>query len=498
MRLEEVAATSRAVSATRSRRAKVGLLAACLGRLEPREARVGTAYLAGELPQGRIGVGWATVRSVEATPADEPSLTLLEVDATLQRIADTTGSGSQTTREGLLRDLLARATAEEQAFVRALLLQELRQGALEGVLVEAVAVASGAAPDAVRRAVMLAGDVTAVATAALDDGAAGLARFRLSVLDPVKPMLAQTAETLEEALGRVGDPAVEFKFDGARLQVHRSGGEVRLFTRSLRDVTADLPGVAATVEGLPVRQVVLDGEAIGLGADGRPLPFQETMRRFGGGGGLRLFVFDCLHLDGDDLLDRPTRDRFAAVRAAAPDLLVPRRESPDPEAAVAVLDDAVARGHEGVMVKDLDAPYEAGRRGAAWLKVKPTHTLDLVVLAAEWGSGRRRGWLSNLHLGARDPVTSGFVMLGKTFKGLSDELLTWQTEQLLAREVRREGHVVHVRPELVVEIAFDGVQRSTRYPGGVALRFARVKGYRTDKSPEEADTLDAVRAVGGG
>jgi DNA ligase-1 len=372
-------------------------------------------------------------------------------------------------------------------------------------MVEAVARAAEVPAADVRRAAMMAGELGAVAAAAISEGRQGLARFRLVLLRPVQPMLAQTAADLDDALARVHAAAVEWKLDGARIQVHRLGDEVRVYTRNLADITGRVPEVVEAVQRLPVEAIVLDGEAIALAADGRPRPFQVTGSRFGS----RLeveqlratvplspFFFDCLHLDGDDLLDLPARERLVALDARLPgSLIVPRIATADAATAGAFLDSALERGHEGVMVKELEAPYEAGRRGAGWLKVKRAQTFDLVVLAAEWGHGRRSGWLSNLHLGARDPATAGFVMLGKTFKGMTDEMLAWQTQRLLELESGRDRYTVYVRPELVVEVAFEGVQTSSRYPGGVALRFARVKGYRRDKSPAEADTIDAVRAL---
>jgi DNA ligase 1 len=343
-----------------------------------------------------------------------------------------------------------------------------------------------------------------VARAALAEGPNGLARFRLALLRPVQPMLAQTAEDLDRALSRVAPAAVEWKLDGARIQVHRVGGDVRVFTRNLADVTGRVPELVAAAHRLPVEAVLLDGEAIALLEDGRPRPFQVTMSRFGSRLAvdelrktvpLSAFFFDCLHLDGEDLIDRPAGERFEVLEGrVSPDLRVPRAVVSGSREAHGILDEALARGHEGVMVKALGAPYEAGRRGASWLKVKRAHTLDLVVLAAEWGHGRRRGWLSNLHLGAREPG-GGFVMLGKTFKGMTDEMLGWQTERLLSLETDRDEFTVRVRPELVVEVAFDGIQASRRYPGGLALRFARVKGYRPDKRPDEADTIQTVRAL---
>jgi ATP-dependent DNA ligase I len=508
MLLDELARTSEAVAATSSRSAKIAALAACLRQLRPDEIPVAVAYLAGALPHDPIRVGWATLRDLPP-PAQGPAvLEVAEVDAALRRIGAAAGPGSQSARRSELETLYARATEGEQRFLTALLHGELRQGALEGVMVEAVARAAEVPADALRRSLMLAGDLAAVATAVLSEGPDGLARFSLQVLRPLKPMLAQSAETPGEALARVGSAAVEWKLDGARLQVHRLGAEVRAFTRNLADVTDRVPEVVEAALGLPLEAAVLDGEAIALRSDGRPHPFQVTMGRFGSSrdvDGLRAQVplspvfFDCLHLDGDDLLDRPLSERRSALVAHVPEQMRPAAiETDDATEAERFLEGALAHGHEGVMVKALDAPYEAGRRGAGWLKVKPVHTLDLVVLAAEWGHGRRTGRLSNLHLGARDPETGGFVMLGKTFKGMTDAMLAWQTERLLELEAYREGHVVHVRPELVVEIAFDGVQASSRYPGGLALRFARVKGYRPDKTPAEADTIDLVRAIHAG
>jgi ATP-dependent DNA ligase I len=508
MLLDEIAGTSEAVAAISSRSAKLTELASCLGRARPHEAPIAVAYLSGTLPHGPIGVGWAALRDLPAPTDAPPSLELAEVDVALRRIGATTGPGSQAARRRGVEELFARATEREQRFLRALLHGELRQGALESVVADAVARAAEVPVGEVRRALMLAGDLGTVATAALADGRSGLARFRLEVLRPLKPMLAQTAESPREALERVGAAVVEWKLDGARLQVHRLGAEVRAFTRNLADITDRVPEVVAAVLELPVDAVVLDGEAIALKADGRPEPFQVTMSRFGS----RLDVdaqraqvplspvfFDCLHLDGEDLLDLPLTNRRAALEARVPEQMRPATlETSDADEAERFLEGALGRGHEGVMVKALSAPYEAGRRGAGWLKVKPVHTLDLVILAAEWGHGRRQGRLSNLHLGARDSQSGGFVMLGKTFKGLTDDMLAWQTERLLELAVEREGHVVHVRPELVVEIAFDGVQASSRYPGGVALRFARVKGYRPDKSPDEADTIDRVRSIHAG
>lgn len=506
MRLEEVAWTSLGVASAGGRLEKVERLAALLRRLERSEIPVAVAYLSGELPQGRIGVGPATLReALAAEAAAKPSLTLWQVDEALGEIAGARGPGSATEKGRRLRQLFGRATEEERRFLARLLLGELRQGAQEGVMLEAVARAAGVPPGEVRRAVMLAGDAGEVACRVLSRGRDALADFSLRLFRPVKPMLAGTAEGVGEALGRAGRAAVEWKLDGARLQLHRDGDEVRVYTRRLNDETEGLPEVVAAARRLPVREVVLDGEALALHPDGRPRRFQETMRRFGRTKGVEAarravplspFFFDCLYLDGEPLLDLPAAERLRALDGAVPAALaVPRILTGDPAEAETFLRDALRRGHEGIMVKALDAPYAAGRRGAAWLKVKPAWTLDLVVLAAEWGHGRRRGRLSNLHLGARDAAGGGFAMVGKTFKGLTDAMLKWQTARLLELERERRGKAVLVRPELVVEVAFDGVQRSSRYPAGLALRFARVKGYREDKGPLEADTLEALRRI---
>jgi DNA ligase-1 len=501
--MSELAETSTAVAGTRARLQKIERLAATLRRLRPEEVSVAVAYLSGELAQGAIGVGWAALRDLPV-PAATPSLEVMEVDAALTRIARAAGPGSQGVRRRELAGLFARATEGERGFLVGLLSGELRQGALEGVMAEAIARAAGVAPSEVRRAAMLAGDLGAVAAAAIGEGAVGLGRFAMTVLRPLQPMLAQTAADVDAAVDRIRPASVEWKLDGARLQVHRLGGEVRAFTRNLADVTDRVPEVVAAAARLPLEAAVFDGETIALRGDGRPHPFQVTMSRFGSrldverlreAVPLSLFLFDCLHLDGDDLIDRPAHERCEALATRVPDgLLVPREVAADATRARTMFEDALAHGHEGVMVKSLDAPYEAGRRGAAWLKVKRAHTLDLVVLAAEWGHGRRRGWLSNLHLGARDGA-GGYVMLGKTFKGMTDEVLAWQTTALLSLATRRDGIVVFVEPRLVVEVAFDGLQKSSRYPGGLALRFARIKGYRHDKVPEDADTIATVRAL---
>ncbi len=504
MLLGDLVAVSRAVAGTSSRGGKVERLATCLRRLPPGEVAVGVTFLSGETRQRQVGVGLAALRDLPPA-ATISSLTLSEVDAVLEGMAACNGSGAQGERRRLLAEAMGRATLEEQRFLCGLLLGELRQGALEGVMVEAIARAASVPAALVRRALMLRGDLGRVAEAALGGGEAGLRAFRLEVGRPLQPMLAQTAISVASALERVRPAAFEWKLDGVRVQVHRLGGEVRVFTRSLDDVTPRVPELVEMAVALPVRAVVLDGEAIALREDGRPHPFQVTagwvtsrlgVERLRASLPLTPFLFDVLHLDGEDLIDRPGAERQHALTMAVPaELRVPRLVTDDLTAATEFLDRALERGHEGVVAKSLIAPYEAGRRGASWLKIKPCHTLDLVVLAAEWGHGRRRGLLSNLHLGARDPLTSGFVMLGKTFKGLTDEMLAWQTRRLLELEVGRDAWTVYVRPELVVEVAFDGVQRSPRYPGGFALRFARVLRYRPDKPAGEADTVESVRAI---
>jgi DNA ligase-1 len=472
-----------------------------LADLAPEEIEPAVGFLVGDARQGRIGVGWRTIAAVETPGSETPSLTVADVDGAITRLAGVSGAGSNEQRRQLLQDLFERATAAEADFLRRLLLGELRQGALEGLMSDAIAKAAGVPATSVRRAAMLAGDLRTTAHLALTEGAPALDAVSLQVLHPVLPMLAATAPDVATAIESTGKASVEWKLDGARVQVHRDGDEVRVYTRNLNDVTERLNAVVEVAHALPARSFVLDGEAIGVDDDARPLAFQDTMSDFSRDTQpaqrvLKAYFFDILHLDGDDLLDEPLETRVAALRRLAPDCAVPSLQTDDAEAAAEFFAGALAAGHEGVMVKALGSRYEAGRRGAAWQKVKPVTTLDLVVLAAEWGHGRRRGWLSNLHLGARDPQNVGeFVMVGKTFKGLTDELLTWQTEQLQARATREEGIVVFVQPELVVEIALDGVQQSPRYAGGVALRFARVRRYRDDKSPAEADTIDTVRAL---
>lgn len=510
MQLVDVAAASTDVGATSARLAKIGRIADLLRRAgadgDPKLVAVVVSWLSGELPQRQIGVGWAALRSLPS-PAADASLTVLETDARFTEIGTVAGKGSQARRAELLTGLFAAATEEEQTFLRRLLGGELRQGALIGVMADAVAKAAGVQATAVRRAAMLGGALPAVAAAALTGGQAALEQFTLKVGQPVGPMLAQTATGVAEALERLSGTAVfEAKLDGARVQIHRMGNTAAIYTRSLDDVTERLPEVVEATLALPVTDLIADAEAIALRPDGRPHRFQVTASRFGRSADidaaraaqpLSVFVFDLLHLDGADLLDQPTSERLAALDAVVPKIhRVDRLVTDDASAAQRFLDVTLAAGHEGVMAKSLSAPYEAGRRGAGWLKVKPVHTLDLVVLGVEWGSGRRTGKLSNIHLGARDPATGGFVMLGKTFKGMTDAMLDWQTTRFTElADGPTDGYAVKLRPEQVVEIAFDGVQGSSRYPGGMALRFARVLRYRDDKSPAEADTIDTVRAL---
>jgi ATP-dependent DNA ligase I len=509
VKLDALVQTSNAVAGASGRLEKISKLAEFLKQLTPDEVAIAIGFFVGWPRQGRIGIGWATVAEArETSPAAAPTLELLDVDREFTALQGAKGKGSNTQRLRLLRELFARATPDEQLFLAALTIGEVRQGALEGVMLDAVAKATAVPVARLRRAVMLAGDLGVVASAVARTGEGALAEYGLQLFRPVLPMLADSASDVAEALRESGDAsteaALEWKLDGARIQVHRADDRVAVYTRNLNDVTSRVPEVVEAVRGFPARELILDGEVIALTAAGRPLSFQDTMRRFGRRldvDALRAelpltpYFFDVLRADGADVLDRPLAERLELLDAIVPTAFrVPRIGTMDVEQAKQFQADAVERGHEGVMVKSLAAPYAAGRRGSAWLKVKTARSLDLVVLAVEWGSGRRQGWLSNIHMGARDPSTGGFVMLGKTFKGMTDELLDWQTKELLARETHRDGHVVYVRPELVVEIAFNEVQRSSQYPGGVALRFARVKGYRPDKSASDADTIDAVRA----
>jgi ATP-dependent DNA ligase I len=514
--LTELVLTSEAVAATSRRSVKIDKIAGLLRTASPAEVPVVVAFLSGELRQRQIGVGYAALAGLlSGDGAAAPTLTVSEVDSVFAEVGVVTGAGAQAARRSLLAGLLRRATAAERGFLVRLLSGELHQGALEGVMIEAVARAAGVPAAEVRRAHLLGGSLQAVAAAAIGtpDPAAALRAFGLQVGRPLRPMLASSASSVAAAFERVSPAAVEWKIDGIRIQVHRDGAGAKVFTRTLDDITSRVPEIVEAALSLDVRAAVLDGEAVALRPDGRPRPFQVTAARAGSqldvaqqraDVPLTPFFFDLLHLDGTDLIDEPASDRYPLLaRVLPPDLLISRLVTADLAAAEAFYADAVARGHEGVVIKSPAALYAAGRRGSEWIKVKPRHTLDLVVLAAEWGHGRRRGWLSNLHLGARDPATGDLVMLGKTFKGLTDEMLAWQTTRLLelagqprpAGDLRDAYGVVRVRPDLVVEVAFDGVQASPRYPGGLALRFARVLRFRPDKAASEADTIDAVRAV---
>ena len=496
------------VRATPRKLEKVALLADLLRQTRGREAALAALYLTGTLPQGRVGVGWATVQSafLENSPGEGDALTLLDVDRACEAMAAERGAGSAERRMAAVKALFARARPDERRFLVELLMGEVRQGALEGVLLDAIAKATSLPAADVRQAAMYSGSIGEIARSALEDGAAGLQRFSLRLLSPVAPMLASAAEDVEAALVRLGPAAFEYKVDGARIQVHKAGDEVRVFTRHLQEATARVPEVIEWARALPVREVVVEGEAIAMRPDGRPQPFQVTGSRFSKSKDveaarrampLTSFFFDLLYLEGEGpLVSLPYAERLQRLERTVPAAsLLPRIVTGDQDEADRFLHKAFEAGHEGLMAKSLQAPYAAGQRGFHWLKLKSAHTLDLVVLAVEWGSGRRKGWLSNLHLGARDAESGQFVMLGKTFKGLTDETLRWQTEKLQALETSRDANTVYVRPELVVEIAFSDVQESRRYPAGLALRFARVKRYRPDKAPTEADTVQTVRRI---
>ncbi|MFF1654364.1 ATP-dependent DNA ligase [Streptomyces sp. NPDC058252] len=506
MLLTRLARVSQEVAATSARSRKIALLAELFRDAEADDVPIVIPYLAGRLPQGRLGIGWK-ILSKPVPPAAEASLTVREVDARLTELGAVSGAGSQTARARLVAELLGAATQDEQRFLFGLISGEVRQGALDAVAVEGLAEATGAPSADVRRAVMLAGSLQTVAQALLSRGPEALDGFRLTVGRPVLPMLAHTAASVSEAVEKLGACVVEEKLDGIRVQLHRDGDDVRVYTRTLDDITDRLPELTSAALELKGERFILDGEVIALDADGRPRSFQETAGRVGSRVDVATAAqtvpvspvfFDALSVDGQDLLDLPFTERHAELARLVPERMRVRRtlvSGPDEIAAAEkFLADTLARGHEGVVVKALDAPYSAGRRGASWLKVKPVHTLDLVVLAAEWGHGRRTGKLSNLHLGARAEDGS-FAMLGKTFKGMTDAMLTWQTERLQELAVEDSGHVVTVRPELVVEIAYDGLQRSSRYPAGVTLRFARVVRYREDKTPAEADTVETLLAA---
>ncbi len=504
MMLSELVTATAEAAATSSRLAKIDALARLLREAAPAEVIPLVGLLLATPRQGRLGVGWRGISAVDVAPAGESTLTIADVDRALDALAGTAGSGSASTRAALLEDLAARATADEWDFLARAMLGELRTGALAGVLLDAISRAAERPAAAVRRAAMLSGDLGETALLALTGSAEELDAVGLTVGRPVLPMLAASAATPSAALEITGEASVEYKLDGARIQVHRHGDEVGVFTRSLADVTHRVPEIVEIVRALPAHDLILDGETLSLDEDGGPRPFQQTMSRFGADVSrelvLRPWFFDLLHVDGRDLIDEPLSTRLAELDRVAAEWRIPGVVTADPEKAESVSREALAAGHEGVVVKAIASPYAAGRRGKSWVKVKPVLTYDLVVLGAEWGSGRRRGWLSNLHLGARDPEgefgePGGFVMVGKTFKGLTDELLRWQTETFPAYEQRRTDWAVHLRPELVVEIAIDGVQRSPRYPGGIALRFARVKHYRPDKTAADADTIQTLRGL---
>jgi DNA ligase 1 len=500
VRFVELALVSERVAATPKRGEKTALIAGLLRSMSPEEAAVAAGLLTGQPRQGRIGVGWAALSKLDAGPAAEPSLEVLEIDRWLTDLGGISGAGSTATRRNLLATVFARATAVEQRLLWGVLSGELRQGALDGVMVDAIARGADVPTDEVRRAHMLSGDLGETARAAFEGGTPALHAVTLQPGRAVEPMLASPADDVADALAQTGAASVEWKLDGARIQAHRYGGEVRLFTRNLNDVTDRLPGVVSVVAGLPGGDVVLDGEVAGTTDDGLTRKFQDTMGDFGAqaaagrGVGLAAYFFDVMHAGGSPLIDEPLAARRGVLAELVPEpFRLPSIVTADSDEAEAFMADAVGKGLEGVMVKALTSPYAAGRRGGSWRKVKPVHVFDLVVLAVEWGHGRRRGWLSNLHLGARGD--DGFVMVGKTFKGMTDELLRWQTEELQKIAIATEGDVVHVRPEKVVEVAIDGVQRSPRYPGGVALRFARVRRYRPDKAAADADHISTLQAM---
>ncbi len=495
--LAEVVGASKNIADTSSRSRKVAILAELLEELDASEIAITVGLLSGIPRQGRIGVGYSTIYGIERQPAVEPSLTIDDLDRAIADIQAATGTRSAARRRYVLGELLARATEPEADFVKRFFTGDLRQGALAGLMADAVAKAAGVPADTARRALMLSGDLTRTAEIALTEGEEGLRKVGFELFRPILPMLASTADSVADAVSSFERSSVEWKLDGIRIQIHRRGEDVRVYTRNLNDITAALPGIVDAVLLLRVQQAVLDGEALWMNQDG-PAAFQDTVSQIDSDAppeGIKTFLFDLLHVDGDDLLDIPLQDRAARLEAIAPHLRIPAVITSDPAEGQRVLDESLSAGHEGVVVKDAASLYAAGRRGKAWRKVKPVRTYDLVVLGAEWGHGRRQGWLSNLHLGARDPSTGEFVMVGKCFKGLTDELLAWQTRELVQRETGRRGIAVLVRPELVVEIALDGVQSSTRYPGGVALRFARVKRYRPDKNAEDADSIDDLRAL---
>jgi len=504
MLLRELVRTSHLIGATSKRLEKTDLLAGFLRRLRPDEIAIAVDYLSGRTPHGKVGVGWSTIQEAAAEPAGQPLLDIASTDRKIEEISRTQGPGSAARRADSLRQLFAAATEPEQRFLTALLIGELRQGSLEGLMAEAISKASGIPLERVRRATMMAGDIAEVGRAALEHGQDALGHYDVQLFRPVQPMLAQTAEDVEEALSELGEAALEYKMDGARVQVHKSGDNVAVFSRRLNDVTSAVPEIVEIVRAMPARDLILDGEVIALLPDGSPRPFQETMRRSGrklnvdrmrSEMPLAPFFFDALYLNGGSLMDQPQSARFAELSRITPGTVIPNLVTSDPEEAEDFVRQALDRGHEGVMAKALNAAYAAGARGQSWLKVKQARTLDLVILAAEWGHGRRRGWLSNLHLGARDTEKGGYAMLGKTFKGLTDEMLAWQTQELLKIEIGRDAYTVYVEPKIVVEIAFNEIQVSPRYASGLALRFARVKRYRPDKQASDSDTFETVKKL---
>src|SRR5580700_3035610 len=504
MLLARVVETSQRIAETSKRLEKISLLSALLEELHGDEIEIVTAILSGRIRQGRIGLGYRSIGEAAVTAASEATISLTEVDRAFGVIAQAEGSGSERRRRELLQELLRRATAAEQQFLSEILLGGLRQGALEGIMLEGLAKATGIKLDRVRQAAMVAGDLTKIARALLERGEAGADEYSIRLFQPVQPMLAQTAEDVVEALDNLGEASLEYKLDGARIQVHKSGNEVRVFSRALNDVTDAVPEIVEAARALPVNNAILDGEALSLKTDGRPQPFQITMRRFGRKLDVERmraelpiapFWFDLLYLDGGALLEERQWRRFELLKKLAPSSVVPQLSTSEASAGHRFLEEALAQGHEGIMAKSRESQYSIGARGGAWLKIKHVKTLDLVILAAEWGSGRRKGWLSNLHLGARDVEKGGFAMLGKTFKGLTDEMLAWQTQEFLKIEIARDAHTVYVEPKIVAEIAFNDLQVSSRYVSGLALRFARVKRYRTDKTAEQSDTFQTVKRV---
>lgn len=508
MLLADVVETSQRITSTSKRLEKIDLLSGLLKRLNPEEVEVAVAFLSGTTRQGRIGIGYATLRAAVGPPAAAASIQILAVDHLLDELSKVRGSGSEARKRELLGSIFGRATEGEQKFLAGLLVGELRQGALEGVMLEALAKASRIDVERIRRAAMMGGGSASIARAAMQQGEASLTQFDIQLFRPVQPMLAQTAEDVSEALTELGgEAALEYKFDGARVQAHKSGDEVKIYSRGANDVSAAVPEIVTAVRALPARELILDGEVLGIDAAGRPLPFQISMRRFGRKANagqienelpMTPFWFDLLYLNGGSTVDAAQAQRFRELSGLVPTgNLVPYLATAGHDAAENFLHQALSQGHEGLMVKARNAPYAAGSRGQSWLKIKQARTLDLVILAAEWGNGRRQGWLSNLHLGARDAEKGRFAMLGKTFKGLTDEMLAWQTAELQKIEIARDKYTVYVEPKLVAEIAFNEIQISARYISGLALRFARVKRYRPDKSAADSDTFQTVQKLAG-